>query len=183
MRWEGGAIVRGAKAEAINAAREPTGPELVIRRTFDAPRALVFKAWTERERLRHWFGPKGFTINLFDGDLRPGGAWRSRMRSPQGKEYPQHGVVRDVVEPERLVFTVSWDDRPAHEMLVTVALFERHGRTEMVFLQGVFQSIESRDSHLEGWNASFDRLEEYLAEARDEEAGGSTEAPSAAAMR
>jgi uncharacterized protein YndB with AHSA1/START domain len=157
-------VRRDAKAESINAAREPVGPELVIRRTFDAPRALVFKAWTERDRVLRWFGPRGFTVTVFDGDLRAGGLWRARMQSPEGKEYAEHGVVRDVVEPERIVFTLIWDQEPAHEMLVTVALFDRRGRTEMVLLQGVFQSVEERDSHDEGWNESFDRLDEYLAE-------------------
>jgi uncharacterized protein YndB with AHSA1/START domain len=154
----------GSVAEGQAAETQSGEQELVITRVFDAPRTLVFKAWTERERIVRWLGPKGFTTPLFEGDLRPGGVWRARMRSPQGKEYPQHGVVREVKEPERFVLTLTWDDEPGHEMLVTVMLAERDGKTGMAFRQGVFESIESREGHRGGWTESFDRLEDYLAD-------------------
>jgi uncharacterized protein YndB with AHSA1/START domain len=144
------------------------GRELVITRVFDAPRPLVFKAWTERERVVRWYGPHGFSTTLFESDTRAGGAWRGRMRSPEGRELAQHGVVREVVEPQRFAFTFQWDDEPAPEQLVTVILAERGGQTEMTFRQGPFQTTEARDSHREGWNESFDRLDRYLAGVRDE---------------
>lgn len=156
--------VVGLTAAGREEATEPREQELVITRVFDAPRTLVFKAWTERERIVHWFGPKGFSTSLFEGDLRPGGAWRARMRSPQGKEYPQHGIVREVVEPERFVFTVTWDAERDHEMLVTMMLAERAGKTGMAFRQGLFDSIEARENQREGWTESFDRLDDYLAD-------------------
>lgn len=142
--------------------------ELVITRVFDAPRSLVFKAWTEPERVMCWLGPKGFTALEFEMDLRPGGAWRSRMRSPEGTEYANGGIVREIVEPERLVFTFAWDDedgKPGREMLVAITFAEREGGTEMTFTQAVFESAEDRDGHREGWGESFDRLAEYLAQA------------------
>jgi uncharacterized protein YndB with AHSA1/START domain len=104
---------------------------LVITRSFDAPRSLVFKAWTEREHLVHWSAPKGFTITHSEGDLRPGGAWRACMRSPDGVDLWLGGVYREIVEPERLVFTHAWEDadgKRGHETLVTVTLTEHAGR-------------------------------------------------------
>ncbi len=75
--------------------------ELVIKRTLDAPRALVWKAWTDPEQAKAW-GPKGFTTPVREMEFRPGGKWRAVMISPDGKEYRQHGVVRKVV-PEELL--------------------------------------------------------------------------------
>lgn len=137
--------------------------ELEIARVLDASRDLVFKAWTERERVVRWLGPEGFEATLFESEARPGGAWRSRMRSPDGKEYAEHGVVREISPPERFVFTQVWDDDPEHETVVTVELSEQGGRTQMTFHQGVFETVDARDRHREGWSQSFDRLEDYLA--------------------
>lgn len=78
------------------------------------------------------------------------------------------GVYREIVEPERLVFTHAWEDKdgkPKHETLVTITFAEHDGKTKLTFHQAIFESIESRDSHGEGWSESLDRLEEYLAEA------------------
>lgn len=78
--------------------------ELVLTRSFDAPRDLVFKVWTDPKHLAHWWGPHGFTTQIREMDVRPGGAWRYAMRGPDGNEYPFDGVYVEVVEPERLVF-------------------------------------------------------------------------------
>ncbi|MEO8193813.1 MAG: SRPBCC domain-containing protein [Gemmatimonadales bacterium] len=140
--------------------------ELVITRVFDAPRALVWKAWTDAEELKQWSAPKGFTLPVNEGDLRPGGKWRSCMRKPDGTELWLGGVYREIVEPERLVFTHAWDDengKPGPETVVTVIFSERGGKTEMNFRQAGFASADSRDGHAEGWGECFDRLEELLA--------------------
>ena len=79
--------------------------ELVITRIFEAPRSLVFKAWTEPERIKQWWGPRGFVTLSCELDFRPGGVWRTRSRAPEGTEHAEHGVFRVIVEPERLVFT------------------------------------------------------------------------------
>lgn len=145
--------------------------QLVITRVFDARRELVWKAWTEPERVLQWLGPKDFTALEFEMDRRPGGAWHSRMRSREGVEYSNRGLVREVVEPERLVFTFAWDNEdgtPGREMLISISFAERDGRTEMIFTQAVFESVEDRDGHNEGWTESFDRLAAYLAKAREE---------------
>ena len=138
--------------------------ELVIKRVFDAPRKLVWQAWTDPEKLKHWSAPKGFTLPVSEGDLRVGGKWRATMVSPDGKEMSLGGEYREIVEPSRLVFTHIWftDGKPGVESLVTVTLVERGGKTEMTFRQTGFESVESRDGHSEGWNECFDLLDELL---------------------
>lgn len=139
--------------------------ELVITRVFDAPRQLVWKAWTEPERIKQWLAPKDFTIPVAEGDLRPGGAWRSSMRKPDGTDLWLGGVYREIVEPERLVFTHAWLDekgKPGPETLVTVTLTARGSKTEMSFRQTGFDSAKSREGHAGGWNECFDKLEELL---------------------
>ena len=139
--------------------------ELVITRVFDAPRDLVWKAWTDPARIKQWLAPNGFTVPVAEGELRPGGAWRSSMRKPDGTELWLGGVYREIVEPKRLVFTHAWLDdkgKPGPETLVTVTLTERAGKTEMNFRQTGFDSVESREGHARGWTECFDKLEELL---------------------
>jgi uncharacterized protein YndB with AHSA1/START domain len=139
--------------------------ELLIVRTFAAPRALVWAAWTDAERTAQWMAPAGFTIPFNEGDLRPGGAWRAHMRSPDGEDHRCRGIYREVVAPERLVFTHTWTDEqwtPGAETLVTVTFAERDGKTVMTFRQTGFVSEASRDGHGDGWAQCFDRLEELL---------------------
>lgn len=143
-----------------------TKHELTMTRVFPAPRALVFKAWTEPQHVKEWWGPRGFTTLSCEMDLRPGGKWRTHSRSPEGKEYAEHGFFREIVEPERLVFTQAWEDadgKAKHETLVTIMFTEQGGKTLLSFHQGVFESVTSRDSHGEGWSSAFELLVEYLA--------------------
>ncbi len=142
--------------------------ELLITRVFDAPREIVFRAWTEPEHLIRWRGPKGFTTTVISMDLRPGGAYRFHMRSPEGTDHWLRGVYREIVEPERLVFTWAWEDeqgRPRHETLVTVTFEELAGKTRLTLRQAVFESVTARDAHRTGWSSSLDRLAEFLAKA------------------
>ncbi len=142
--------------------------ELVITRIFDAPRALVFKAWADPAQAKHWAGPCGFTATHLSGELRPGGAWRACLRRDDtGEELWQGGVYREVVEPERLVFTFAWDaalGRRGHETLVTLTFAEHQGKTTLTLRQAVFGSVEERDGHRGGWSSAFDRLAEHLAQ-------------------
>src|SRR6516164_1264727 len=109
--------------------------ELVITRIFDAPRRLVFEAWTKPEHLARWQGaPRGFTVTTHEVDFRPGGAYRLCMRSPDGIDHWLQGVYREIVEPERLVFTHVWlnaEGKPGKETLVTITFTERGGKTEL----------------------------------------------------
>ncbi len=151
---------------ATSALRPSEDLELTITRVFDAPRSLVFKAWTAPEHLARWWGPKGFTTLSCAMDVRPGGAWFRRMRSPEGSEHTKRGVYREIVEPERLVFTYADEDadgRLGPETLVTVT-FEEHGaKTRLTLRQVGFESAGSRDAHEGGWTSCLERLADYLA--------------------
>ena len=154
-------------ATRASGAADSRERELLITRVFDAPRGLVFKAWTEPERLARWSGPRGFTLVSCTMDLRPGGAYRTCIRSPEGTDHCTRGVYREIVEPERLVFTFAWeeaDGTPGREMLVTVTFAEHGGKTTMTFHQARFESVADRDGHQDGWSSSFDVLAEYLAD-------------------
>ena len=146
---------------------ESTERELTIMRIFDAPRRLVFKAWTEPEHFSRWLGAKDFTTTACTMDFRPGGAYRACIQSAEGKDYWMQGVYREIVEPKRLIFTFAWEDEAGetkHETLVTVTFEECDDKTQLTFHQAVFESVEQRDSHLEGWSECLDRLTEYLSE-------------------
>ena len=140
--------------------------ELFIRRTFDAPRERVFRMWTEAEHLRRWCCPTGFVVTFSEGDVRPGGRFRSCMRSPEGVEHWVAGTYVEIVPGERIAFTHAWEDgqgSPGHETLVTVILAdEGRGRTRLTLHQAFFESAASRDGHAIGWNATLDQLEGYL---------------------
>jgi uncharacterized protein YndB with AHSA1/START domain len=144
-----------------------TRPELLIRRTFDAPRALVFKVWTDGDHLKNWCCPTGFTIPFSEGDIRPGGHYRTCMRSPEGEDHWVGGAYREIVENERIVFTHAWQDaggKPGHETVVTITLEDAaQGGTALTLHQAFFESDASRDGHMEGWNETLDSLAEYLA--------------------
>jgi uncharacterized protein YndB with AHSA1/START domain len=142
--------------------------ELLITRIFDAPRDLVFQAWIEPDRAARWWGPQGFITTYCDMDVRPGGAFRVCMRSPEGVEHWKQGVYREVVEPERLVFTFAWQDaegRPGHETVVTIT-FEEHGaKTKLTLHQGIFESVARCHDHQAGWTSTLERLAQYIAHA------------------
>lgn len=140
--------------------------ELVITRTFDAPRELVFKVWTDPRHVINWWGPRDYPATHMEMDVRPGGAWRGCLVSNEtGEELWQRGVFREVEEPERIVFTFAWDAEGERglETLVTVTFVEQDGKTKMTFHHSPFQSVKERDGHQGGWTSTFDRLEEFLA--------------------
>jgi uncharacterized protein YndB with AHSA1/START domain len=152
-------------AAASNSISTPTDHELVITRTFDAPRVLVWQAWTQQEHLVRWSCPKDFSMLFAEGDLRIGGAWRAGMRSPEGDKYVMHGEYRNIEEPQRLVFTHRWEEdeiHPDHETLVTVLLEENGSRTTMTFTQSNLATASSRDGHAGGWSGAFDNLDTLL---------------------
>ncbi|MEP0746923.1 MULTISPECIES: SRPBCC domain-containing protein [unclassified Coleofasciculus] len=151
--------------------------EIVITRVFNAPRELVFKAWTDPEHVAQWWGPKGFTTKVTELDLCPGGKSRYVMIGPDGTEYPGKGVFREVVPLERIVTTDEFDegfetvvnaDLPKG-MVMTVLFEDLDGKTKLT-LCIVHESAEDRRKHEEmgvigGWNSSFDCLDEFLATA------------------
>lgn len=143
----------------------PSDREIVMTRVFDAPRAIVFDAYTNPEHLPHWFGPRGWTLPVCEIDLRPGGAWRFVLRGPDGTEMGMRGVYQEIAPPERLVSTESFDDYPG-ETINTLILSEQDGKTTYS-VTVLYPSEEVRDAVLasgmqEGASESFDRLAEYL---------------------
>jgi uncharacterized protein YndB with AHSA1/START domain len=155
-------------AAKSNDTAKPATAELAITRVLDAPRALVFEAWTEPERIVQWFGPGGFTVASCEMNVRPGGAFRIRMRSPQGTDHSVQGVYRDVVAPERLVFSWAWENaegKLGHETLVTLTFAEQGERTKLTLHHALFESDTARDQHQSGWTSSLECLAEYLATA------------------
>jgi uncharacterized protein YndB with AHSA1/START domain len=93
-----------------DAATQTSDRDLVIERIFDAPRQMVFDAWTDPETIGQWWGPRGFTTTVHEMDVRPGGVWRFTMHGPDGTDYPNRVVYDEVVAPERLVYTHGADD-------------------------------------------------------------------------
>ena len=133
-----------------------TGYALEISRSFDAPPALVFKAWSSKEHLLRWWGPKDFTATSEKLEFLEGGSYRHAIHGPDGKSYGMSGVYREIVEPERIVFTFAWDDEP--ETLVTVTIRPEGDGTRLTFRQEPFADAASRDSHESGWGECLDRL-------------------------
>ena len=154
----------------METATEPSERELVITRIFDAPRSLVFKAWTEPERQAQWLGPRGFNSKILSSAKGPGDDYRYEMRNPEGGDHWQQGQVREMREPERLVFTSYWTDAAGKattaETVVTLTFEDVGGKTRLTLRQTGFESVNARDMHRGGWNSSFDCLGEYLAGAR-----------------
>ena len=152
-----------------SAAAQSAELELVITRLFDAPRDLVWKAWTEPDRMVQWLGPRGFTGTILKMDARPGGTYRFHLRSPEDTDHWVQGVYREILEPKRLVYSWAWTDAEGTptgpETLMTVTFEEHDGKTKLTLHQAIFESVTARDAHRGGWTSSLDRLEEYLANA------------------
>ena len=148
-------------------AAEAMDRVLVITRVFDASRSLVFQAWTESERLVHWWGPRGFTSTVLINEVRPGGVYRIHMRGPEGDDHWSQGVYREIVASERIVMAGVWADangKPiSPETILTITLEEDEGKTKLTLHQALFESVTARDAHRGGWTSSLERLAEYLA--------------------
>jgi len=161
---------------------EPRNAELVIHRVFDAPRDLVFKAWTEAERLAQWWGPKGFALGVAKLDLRPGGTFHFSMKAPDGTVMWARFTYREIHAPHRIVFVNSFSDekgglvRSAHspswplEMLNVVTMTEKDGRTTVTLRVSALGGTdlekktfaEGLESMQGGFGGTFDQLVDYL---------------------
>lgn len=143
----------------------PARREFTLNRVLAAPRALVFRAFIEPERMKQWWAPPGFHILSCALDLREGGAWRMRIQSDEtGAIQTEVGSYREISEPERLVFTHAWvrrDGSLTPTTVVTVTFAERGEGTEVRFTQSDFHSPEFCRSHEEGWNSSLEQLTKY----------------------
>lgn len=147
---------------------EPGVPQIVIIREFNAPRALVFRAYTEPELLVQWLGPRRMTMTIDHFDVRDGGKWRYTHRDPDGSEAGFHGIFHGTPSPEKgIVQTFEFEGAPGHVSLETLTLEAREGKT-LVRTNDVFQSVEDRDAAIasgmeSGINESMERLDELLA--------------------
>jgi uncharacterized protein YndB with AHSA1/START domain len=144
----------------------PTDREIVLTRVFDAPRRLVFDAFTKPELLKRWFGPRGWSLVVCEVDLRVGGGFRFVLRSPDGREMGMRGVYREIVPPERSVHMESFDDYPG-ESQVTAVLVEHGGKTTLTATVS-YASREIRDAVIQsgmeqGAAESYDKLAELFA--------------------
>ena len=170
-------------AAGSSSTGESVDRELVITRVFDAPRDLVWKAFTEPDRLTHWWGPKGFTTHVLKLELRPGGVFFYSQKTPDGREMFGKWVYREIIAPERLVIVSSFTDERGNpvrhplspnsplEMLGTSTFTENQERTTLTIRTKPINASESErktfydgESSMEqGFAGTFDRLDEYLA--------------------
>ena len=121
-----------AAQAAPDSASATADREIVLTREFNAPRDLVFQAWTDPAHLPHWFGPNGFSLTIYEIDVRPGGMWRYMMHGPDGTDYPNRMVYPEVVRPERLVYLHGEDvDDDPNAFHVTVRFDEVDGGTRL----------------------------------------------------
>jgi uncharacterized protein YndB with AHSA1/START domain len=140
-----------------------TEREIVATRVFHAPRELVFRMWTDREHISNWWGPRGFTTTTYEMDVRPGGVWRHVMHGPDGTDYENEIVYREIAEPELLVY--SHVSPPPFETIVT---FTKVGDNTQVTARMLFESATLRDrvarehGAVEGLHQTLERLEEQV---------------------
>jgi uncharacterized protein YndB with AHSA1/START domain len=153
--------------------------EILIERVFDAPRELVWKAWTEPGYVKRWWGAKGFTEPVVRIDLREGGRYLFGMRSPEGQDFWSTGEYREIAPAERLVFTDSFSDAEGNvvpasyygmtgdwplELVATVTFEDADGGTKVTIREPGVPADEGRDMAVVGWNESLDKLAEVLKE-------------------
>lgn len=145
-------------------AAESADREILVTRVFDAPRALVFKAWTDAKQLAQWWGPNGFTITTREMDFRPGGVWRFVMHGPDGRDYKNENVYVEIAEPERLVF--KHVSAPQFQMTVN---FADDGHQTRLTVRMLFESAALRDKTVkqfgavEGLKQTLGRLGKHVA--------------------
>lgn len=140
--------------------------EILITRTFDAPAARVFDAWTTPEQVRQWWGSEDAPLVECEIDLRVGGSWRYVVRYLDGKELGWHGTYREIERPSSLVSTEVWEPFPDAESVNTLTLSEQDGTTTLT-VTVLHSSKENRDGHLNsgmeaGMQVVFDRLEDLV---------------------
>ena len=153
----------------------PSDREMVMTRVFDAPRDLVFEAHTSCEHISNWWGPRKYEVVSCEIDFRPGGTWRVVHRGPDGNEIAFHGEYREIVRPERIVWTFGFDGMPGDPGPETMVFEEHDGKTTLT-TTSVFGSVGERDGVLEsgmesGAVETYERLDEYLEVLRGRAAG------------
>jgi len=148
---------------------EPGKQEIFITREFDAPRDIIFKAFTDPEIYKQWIGPRGLTTIIDTFESRDGGSWRYIQKDAEGNEFAFHGVNHEVSPPERIIGTFEWEGLPekGHVLLQTARFEELADNRTRLTQQSVFQSILDRDGMIqtgmeEGVKDSYQRLDKLL---------------------
>jgi len=150
----------------MNDSLAPTTPALTITRVLDAPRSLVWKAWTDSAHVSRWWGPHGCTVSLDEADRRPGGRFRREMRTPDGGLVVVTGTFEEVI-PEQRIVTIGTLERPGSpsttsRMIVTFE--DRNGKTELTIVQtGADIDADYVKNAKIGWGQAFEKLEAHLA--------------------
>jgi uncharacterized protein YndB with AHSA1/START domain len=143
--------------------------EIVITRLINAPRELVFQAWTDPQHIGEWWGPNGFTNTILEMDVRSGGTWRFIMHGPDGTDYRNRIVYTEVKKPSLLAYDHDDDSENAIAAFNVVVTFEKEGSKTRLTLRTIFPTKEARDfaikeiHAIEGGNQTISRFEEYLA--------------------
>lgn len=145
---------------------EPGRHDIVMKRVFDAPRDVVFKACTDPELIPNWWGPAKYSTTVEKAEVRPGGSWRFISSDDEGNAVGFRGIYHDVVAPERVVQTFEFEGAPGHVALETLTLDEVDGKTTYTAVS-VFQSVEDRDAMVQsgmegGASEGMDRLAELI---------------------
>ena len=156
-----------ATRNTLTIAAEPGIPQILITREFDAPRALVFRAFVEPDLFARWIGPRRLQTRIDRFEVRDGGSWRFVQWGDDGVEHAFRGVYHGTPSPDAIVMTFEYEGAPGHVSLQTQALEERGGRT-ILRASAVFQSVEDRDMMVgsgmeEGVRDGYERLDELLA--------------------
>ena len=151
------------------AIEDYAGREFIITRDFDVPREVVFKAWTDPKHLAQWWGPRGFTNPVCEWDVRPGGKIYDVMRAPNGEHYPMGGEFREIVAPEKLVFSCGALDEKGEllfEFLHAVTFVEQDGRTKLTIRSVVLKTTPEASKYIGGYEmgmtSSLEKLGELL---------------------
>jgi uncharacterized protein YndB with AHSA1/START domain len=163
IRWEN--LLENKNMTAQPESKKLIGKEFVITREFEAPRELVFKAWTDPWHLAQWWGPRGFTNPVCEWDARPGKAIHVVMRAPNGVDYPMGGEFREVTAPERLVFTSGALDKKGKllfEFLHDVAFTERKGKTKLTIRSRIIKTTAEAGKYIGGFEAGMTQSLERL---------------------
>lgn len=151
-----------------NIAVQTRDRELVMTRVFDAPQDLVFEVWSEPKHLVNWWGPNHFALPFCEVDFCEGGSYRFCMRSPEGEDHWVWGTYREIVEPERIVFTWDREDlngNPRSRSVVTVTFEALGEKTRFTLRQGIFEFADDCAEHKGGWAECLNRLAEYVEKA------------------
>lgn len=157
-------------AETASTSADSSDREIVVSRVFDAPRELVWDAWTDPKQLVQWWGPRGFTTTIHEMDLKPGGAWELTMHGPDGANYPNHSVFVEVLKPERIIYRLEGGrEGEGGVCFLQTWTFEVLGEQTRLTMKAVFPTVEACEQAVksygavEGAHQTLARLAEHLA--------------------